>query len=99
LWRKLAKWFGVFLLCTGASVAVIYIYMASQTGVTAIERQVFEKGNSRPLVFAHRGGGGLIPENTLEAFVYSARMGVDALELDRSRNSRRNARRNARRGN
>jgi prepilin-type processing-associated H-X9-DG protein len=37
---------------------------------------------ARPLVIAHRGGGGLIPENTLEAFEYSARMGVDVLELD-----------------
>jgi glycerophosphoryl diester phosphodiesterase len=33
-------------------------------------------------VFAHRGGGGLFPENTLEAFKYSAQMGVDVLELD-----------------
>ena len=38
--------------------------------------------NNRPLVFAHRGGGGLFPENTLEAFDYSAKMGVDFLELD-----------------
>ena len=76
------KWFGVFLLCVAAGVAVLYVYLASQTGAAAIERQVLKQENSRPLVFAHRGGGGLIPENTLDAFVYSARMGVDALELD-----------------
>ncbi len=82
MWRKLAKWFGVFSLCVAASICVVYVYLASQTGVAAIERQVFKRENPRPLVFAHRGGGGLIPENTLEAFVYSARMGVDVLELD-----------------
>ena len=78
----MAKWFGIFTLCVAASVAAVYIYLASQTGETAIEREVFKRENSRPLVFAHRGGGGLIPENTLEAFIYSARMGVDVLELD-----------------
>ncbi|MDQ3374942.1 MAG: hypothetical protein M3521_13785, partial [Acidobacteriota bacterium] len=82
VWQKLAKWFGVFLLCVAASIGAVYIYLATQTGAAAIERQVLKRENSRPLVFAHRGGGGLIPENTLEAFVYSARMGVDVLELD-----------------
>jgi len=82
VWRKLAKWFGVFLLSVALSIGAVYIYLASQTGEKAIEREVFKRENSRPLVFAHRGGGGLIPENTLEAFVYSARMGVDVLELD-----------------
>ncbi len=82
VWRKLAKWFGIFLLCVAASIGAVYLYLASQTGEAAIEREVFKRENSRPLVFAHRGGGGLIPENTLEAFVYSARMGVDVLELD-----------------
>jgi glycerophosphoryl diester phosphodiesterase len=82
VWRKLAKWFGVFLLCVAASIGAVYIYLASQTGEAAIQKEVFKWENSRPLVFAHRGGGGLIPENTLEAFQYSARMGVDVLELD-----------------
>jgi glycerophosphoryl diester phosphodiesterase len=78
----LAKWLGIFLLCVAASIGAVYVYLASQTGAAAVEREVFKQKNSRPLVFAHRGGGGLIPENTLEAFVYSARMGVDVLELD-----------------
>ncbi len=70
------------MLCVTASIGAVYVYLASQTGEKAIEREVFRRENSRPLVFAHRGGGGLIPENTLAAFVYSARMGVDVLELD-----------------
>jgi glycerophosphoryl diester phosphodiesterase len=82
IWRRLAKWLGIFLLCAALSAIGFYIYLAAQTGEKAIEREVFKRENSPVLVFAHRGGGGLIPENTLEAFVYSAQMGVDALELD-----------------
>ena len=36
----------------------------------------------RPLVFAHRGGGGLAPENTLAAFDRGLALGADGLELD-----------------
>jgi glycerophosphoryl diester phosphodiesterase len=82
IWRRVAKWFGIFALCVALSLVAIYIYLAMQTGEKAIEREVFKRESSPLLVFAHRGGGGLIPENTLEAFVYSARMGVDVLELD-----------------
>jgi glycerophosphoryl diester phosphodiesterase len=34
------------------------------------------------LVFAHRGGGALAPENTLAAFDQGLRLGADGLELD-----------------
>lgn len=37
---------------------------------------------SRPLVFAHRGGSGLAPENTLAAFDRGLALGADGLELD-----------------
>jgi len=36
----------------------------------------------RPLVFAHRGGGALAPENTMEAFANGLALGADGLELD-----------------
>jgi glycerophosphoryl diester phosphodiesterase len=36
----------------------------------------------RPLVFAHRGGAQLAPENTLAAFVRAHALGVDGFELD-----------------
>src|SRR5882672_8892 len=37
---------------------------------------------SRPMVFAHRGGGALAPENTIEAFDNGLRLGADGIELD-----------------
>jgi glycerophosphoryl diester phosphodiesterase len=37
---------------------------------------------ARPLVFAHRGGGALKPENTIEAFDNGIAIGADGLELD-----------------
>jgi glycerophosphoryl diester phosphodiesterase len=37
---------------------------------------------SRPLVFAHRGGAALAPENTLAAFDLGLSLGADGLELD-----------------
>src|SRR5512142_3151012 len=37
---------------------------------------------SRPLVFAHRGGSHLAPENTLAAFDHGLALGADGLELD-----------------
>src|SRR5207249_3543712 len=38
--------------------------------------------SSRPLVFAHRGGSALAPENTIAAFDNGLRLGADGLELD-----------------
>lgn len=37
---------------------------------------------SRPLVFAHRGGAALAPENTIEAFDNGLACGADGIELD-----------------
>jgi glycerophosphoryl diester phosphodiesterase len=37
---------------------------------------------SRPLVFAHRGGSALAPENTIAAFDTGLALGADGLELD-----------------
>jgi glycerophosphoryl diester phosphodiesterase len=37
---------------------------------------------SRPLVFAHRGGSKLKPENSIEAFDHGMALGADGLELD-----------------
>lgn len=39
-------------------------------------------GPSRPLVFAHRGGAALRPENTMVAFDHGLSLGADGVELD-----------------
>lgn len=82
MFKKILKFFGYFVLAVIFILAGIYIYLAMQTGKAADAREIFQREMKRPLVFAHRGGGGLFPENTLEAFKYSAQMGVDVLELD-----------------
>ena len=41
---------------------------------------VFE--SARPLVFAHRGGAKLAPENTMPAFDNGMALGADGLEID-----------------
>lgn len=38
--------------------------------------------STRPLVFAHRGGAALAPENTLAAFERGVGLGADGVELD-----------------
>ena len=38
--------------------------------------------SARPLVFAHRGGAALAPENTLAAFDNGVALGADGIELD-----------------
>jgi glycerophosphoryl diester phosphodiesterase len=38
--------------------------------------------DGRPLVFAHRGGSGLAPENTMAAFANGLSLGADGIELD-----------------
>lgn len=60
----------------------IYASFASMNGKPADQRAIFANERPQTMVFAHRGGGGLYPENTLEAFEYSANLGVDVLELD-----------------
>jgi len=40
------------------------------------------RGAARPLIFAHRGGAALAPENTLAAFDSGRACGVDGFELD-----------------
>jgi glycerophosphoryl diester phosphodiesterase len=82
IFSKILKWFSFFVLGVILIFAGIYFYLAMQTGKPAAVRAIFQRELSRPLVFAHRGGGGLYPENTLEAFKYSAALGADVLELD-----------------
>jgi glycerophosphoryl diester phosphodiesterase len=46
------------------------------------EHPYFAGDEGRPLVMAHRGGGGLWPENTLYAFERAAEIGADVIETE-----------------
>jgi glycerophosphoryl diester phosphodiesterase len=51
-------------------------------GHSAGEHPYFAHDQVLPLVMAHRGGGGLWPENTLYAFERAVEMGVDVIETE-----------------
>lgn len=80
--KKLFKASIYFCLFIGFLMVCFYIYLAMLTGKAAEKYQVFNDQKSKPLVIAHRGGAGIAPENTLEAFRRSEDLGVDVLELD-----------------
>lgn len=77
-----AKRVAAFLLGGVALMGAIYGSLAWSSGAPAADHPFFKKAVSRPLVIAHRGGGGLWPENTLYAFERAAEAGVDVVELD-----------------
>src|SRR5437879_11417257 len=56
----------------------------SHRGAWSDTRQVRHRffESTRPLVFAHRGGAALAPENTMAAFDRGLALGADGLELD-----------------
>ncbi len=74
--------FGYFLGFSALGLGGLYGYVSFQTGVPAGDKEFFKTQPRRPLVVAHRGGGGQFPESTLYAFQESAKLGVDILELD-----------------
>lgn len=61
---------------------IFYVYLSASSGKPAEELKIFAQQKKRTLVFAHRGGRGIAPENTLAAFQKSFDLGVDVLELD-----------------
>jgi glycerophosphoryl diester phosphodiesterase len=52
------------------------------TARPAPDHPFFAQTNPQMLVIAHRGGMGLRPENTLEAFAHAVALGADVLEMD-----------------
>ncbi|HEY8394531.1 MAG TPA: glycerophosphodiester phosphodiesterase family protein [Thermaerobacter sp.] len=74
---------------TGAALAVLLLVAGTalarppvhEAAVSALAR-TDEMARTGPLVIAHRGGAGLRPENTLEAFRHAVALGADWLELD-----------------
>jgi glycerophosphoryl diester phosphodiesterase len=86
--RLALKAFVYFLLGTFAVMGVLYGVIASSEGERAADYAFFKQieaslpAAARPLVIAHRGGAGLAPENTMQAFERARSLGVDVIELD-----------------
>ncbi len=74
----------IAILCAAVLFGVVglYMYLANQNGKRAEEFRIAGREISRPIFFAHRGGGKEAPENTIPAFENSAENGIDVLELD-----------------
>lgn len=49
---------------------------------TAIPEYAKKRASKRPLVIAHRGASGYLPEHTLEAYIRAMEMGADFVEPD-----------------
>src|ERR1700693_4729077 len=60
--------------------SILSAYVRGATLAASVAYPFFT--HSRPLVFAHRGGAALAPENTLAAFDRGMELGADGLELD-----------------
>lgn len=71
----------MLLVCV-ATIGTLYGYLASSEGKVADPHMYFKNLQSAPLVIAHRGGGGLWPENTLYSFKQAQQLGVDVIEMD-----------------
>ncbi len=68
------------ILGAGAGAAVGFLLLAKRPGARGFRHPVLEGG---PLLIAHRGGSGLAPENTLEAFRQAVEdWAADMIELD-----------------
>lgn len=66
-----------------ASIIIILLIFALHRAITVGPRTMLPPlAAERPLLFAHRGGSALAPENTLAAFQNAANIGVDVLEMD-----------------
>lgn len=77
---KNAKWTGAFILGGIIMIGALYGTMGWPKGEEGPDSPRQQMTN--PLVMAHRGGGGLWPENTMLAFERASDLGVDAIELD-----------------
>lgn len=80
--KRYIKRLGIFLVVSVVIMSVIYGSVAWTPGDPAAARQFFLENAARPLVIAHRGGGGAAPENTLNAFTRAIEAGADVIEID-----------------
>ncbi len=65
----------ITLLMTAGALLVFAAPGLAQTPAVA-------NSSGKPMVIGHRGGAGLMPENTLASFKRGCQLGIDAIELD-----------------
>lgn len=65
-----------------ATIIIFMLIFALHRLITVGPRSDYPVLSKTPLLFAHRGGAALWPENTLMAFQNAADLGVDVLEMD-----------------
>lgn len=83
MWRnRRALWLTLFALGLIIMIGAIYGRVARHAAEPAPAHPFPQRNGSRPLVIAHRGGGGLWPENTAYAFQQARALGVDVIEMD-----------------
>lgn len=82
-WQRIVRWIGLGI---GALIALYLLLVAiAWLRVDARDDVAFfepRPGEHRPLVFAHQGGEGRWPSNTMLAFRESAAIGADVLDTD-----------------
>ncbi|MGM7684226.1 glycerophosphodiester phosphodiesterase [Cytobacillus sp. Hm23] len=64
------------------TVIILFFLIVQIIPVKKNESNTILREGGKPDVIAHRGGAGIAPENTLEAFKLSDSLGVDMLEFD-----------------
>lgn len=74
--KKSRPLFGLLILATAGSLAACGDSTVKDTAETAVPELV------RPLVIAHRGASGYLPEHTLEAYTLAVEQGADFIEPD-----------------
>jgi glycerophosphoryl diester phosphodiesterase len=80
--RRRSIWFATSALVVALAGCAFYAALSRSKGKPVPEHRYFQNDAGRTLVIAHRGGGGLWPENTLYAFERAAASGVDVIETD-----------------
>jgi glycerophosphoryl diester phosphodiesterase len=77
--NHLSKWLGISLV-SGCAVAAATMAQAADDRGNAQRKA--KHGSTVPLVIAHRGASGYLPEHTLEAYALAIELGADYVEPD-----------------
>ena len=77
--NHVSKWIGASVIIGGAAIAASQANAADERA--AAQRKA-KQGTTAPLVIAHRGASGYLPEHTLEGYALAIELGADYVEPD-----------------